>query len=104
MKATLIAVSSAALLIESAFAQAGGRARGGGGAGAAAPARPLVVQGELQPASQTDVKGQVRARVEKVHVREGDAVKAGALLIELYNPRVDDQSLLRILAPRDGTV
>ncbi|AVP58325.1 HlyD family secretion protein [Pulveribacter suum] len=44
-------------------------------------------QGQME-ARETDVAGKVPARIAKVHVREGQQIKAGDLLVELDSPEV----------------
>ena len=49
----------------------------------------IRVSGEVQPASQLDVKAEVGGRVKKLNVIPGDTVKAGDILLE-----VDDRDIL----------
>src|SRR5436190_12059854 len=65
------------------------------GEGAAAPPTAKVqrgsvvtrveVAGDIVPAIQVEVKAEVGARIEKIHVKEGDEVRAGDPLIDLDN-------------------
>ncbi|MEK0448447.1 MAG: macrolide-specific efflux protein rane fusion protein MacA [Verrucomicrobiota bacterium] len=52
-------------------------------------AMSIRVSGEVQPASQLDVKAEVGGRVKKLNVIPGDTVKAGDILLE-----VDDRDIL----------
>lgn len=47
------------------------------------------VGGDVQPATQLDVKAEVGGRIKKLHVEPGDVVKAGELLVE-----IDDRDIL----------
>ena len=91
MKSTVIAGSFTILLLASAFAQTGSE-------------HSIRVSGDIQPAAQCDVKPGVGGRVKKLHVRPGDQVKAGDLLIEIDDPLVEDNSKLKVLAPIAGTI
>lgn len=53
---------------------------------AAQPPQPYF-QGQME-ARETDVAGKVPARIAQVHVREGQQIEAGALLVELDSPEV----------------
>ena len=87
----IIAGSIAILLLLTAFAQT-------------ASEQSIRLSGDIQPAAQYDVKPEVDGRIKKLHVRAGDTVKAGDLLIEIDDPLVEDNSKLKVLAPIDGTV
>ncbi len=52
-------------------------------------AMTIKVTGEVQPASQLDVKAEVGGRVKKLNVIPGDTVKAGEILLE-----IDDRDIL----------
>lgn len=52
-------------------------------------AMSIRVSGEVQPASQLDVKAEVGGRVKKLNVIPGDTVKAGDILLE-----IDDRDIL----------
>ena len=43
----------------------------------------IQVSGDVQPATQLDVKAEVGGRVKKLHVKPGEQVKAGDLLVEI---------------------
>lgn len=64
----------------------------------------LRLSGDIQPATQFDVKPEVGGRIKKVHVRPGDQVKAGDLLVEIDNLLVENTSKLKVLAHTGGTV
>lgn len=49
----------------------------------------IRVSGEVQPASQLDVKAEVGGRIKKLNVIPGDSVKAGDILLE-----IDDRDIL----------
>ena len=53
---------------------------------ASQPSAPYF-QGQME-ARETDVAGKVTARVAKLHVREGQTIQAGELLVELDSPEV----------------
>ena len=91
MKIAIATGSFAILLLASVFAQTSSE-------------HSIRVSGDIQPAARFDIKPQVGGRVKKLHIRPGDQVKAGDLLIEIDNPLVEDNSKLRVLAPTGGTV
>ena len=49
----------------------------------------IQISGDVQPATQLDVKPEVGGRLKKIHVQPGDQVKAGMLLVE-----IDDRDIL----------
>ena len=70
----------------------------------------LRVTGEVQPAEQTEVKGEVGGRIKTVRVRPGDQVKTGDVLMEIDNLEADlaaeDVQLTKatVRAPTDGSI
>lgn len=49
----------------------------------------LQISGDVQPATQLDVKPEVGGRLKAIHVEPGDVVKAGQLLVE-----IDDRDII----------
>jgi len=49
---------------------------------------PEIVQGEFE-ATEVRVAGKIPARIEAIHVREGDRVGRGDLLVSLASPEID---------------
>ena len=49
----------------------------------------IEMSGDVQPATQLDVKPEVGGRLKRLHVKPGDHVKAGMLLVE-----IDDRDIL----------
>jgi RND family efflux transporter MFP subunit len=49
----------------------------------------IQISGDVQPATQLDVKPEVGGRLKKIHVLPGEEVKAGMLLVE-----IDDRDIL----------
>ena len=91
MRSTFTAGLLTILHLGSAFAHAGSE-------------HSLRVSGDLQPAAQFEIKPEVGGRIKKIHVRPGDQVKSGDLLVEIDNLLVEDNSKLKVLAPTGGTV
>ncbi len=68
-------------------------------------AESIEVAGEIQPATQTDVKSRVAARIKKLHVAIGQEVKAGDVLAEIEDKSEGDAPLeTKIVAPVAGTI
>ncbi len=49
---------------------------------------PDLVQGEFE-ATEVRVAGKIPARIEEIHVREGDTVRCGDLLVSLSSPEIE---------------
>lgn len=49
---------------------------------------PDLVQGEFE-STEIRVAGKIPARIEKIHVREGDTVRRGDLLVSLSSPEIE---------------
>lgn len=49
---------------------------------------PDLVQGEFE-AAEIRVAGKISARIETIHVREGDSVRRGDLLVSLASPEIE---------------
>lgn len=78
----------------------GGKEQGGGGTAGESVAvkvirvetqtaeEPVQYSATVKPAEEANISGKVMARVERVRVSEGDAVRAGQLLVELQGEDV----------------
>ena len=49
---------------------------------------PLIIQGEVE-AAQIRISTKISGRVETLHVKEGDAVKKGQLLVTIESPEIE---------------
>lgn len=49
---------------------------------------PLIIQGEVE-AAQIRVSTKIAGRVESLHVKEGDSVKKGQLLVTIASPEIE---------------
>src|SRR5260370_40222067 len=66
----------------------------------AALTRWLPLSGTLQPVDQTTVKSKVSGEIRQVTVREGQAVKAGQVIVRFDSPDLEAKLTDRICAPQ----
>ncbi len=65
-------------------------------------ASAVVASAKAQPAYESQISFAISAPVKQVLVKEGDSVKAGQLLIELYAPDLEGRLLQAELAAKAG--